>query len=110
MYSPFDEIRAVLRPLSPRTLDRGAVIRAGAKLRPRRTPKKPRRLTIVKDLRDTFASHLLTGGVDVVDVSRWLGHADTNVTRKHYARWLGGAGERLADGRVATDLLADMGA
>ena len=43
-----------------------------------------------KDLRDTFASQLLTAGVQLGYVSGQLGHADVSVTTRHYARWAGG--------------------
>lgn len=63
-----------------------------------------------KDLRDTFASHLLTRGVNPAYVSRQLGHADWSVTARHYARWTGGdqyvEPERLRSGEVPADLLA----
>jgi len=64
----------------------------------------------VKDLRDTYASHLLTRGVNPAYVSRQLGHADWSVTARHYARWTGGdqyvEPERLRPGEVPADLLA----
>ena len=44
----------------------------------------------LKDLRDTFASQLLTAGVQLGYVSMQLGHADVAVTAQHYARWVGG--------------------
>lgn len=39
----------------------------------------------LKDLRDTFASLLLTWGVSPAYISKQLGHADWAVTAKHYA-------------------------
>jgi integrase len=42
-----------------------------------------------KDLRDTFASQLLTAGVQLGYMSRQLGHSDVSVTARHYARWAG---------------------
>ena len=63
-----------------------------------------------KDLRDTFASHLLTRGVSPAYVSFQLGHADWSVTARHYARWTAGdqyvEPERLQHGEVPADLLA----
>ena len=47
-----------------------------------------------KDLRDSFASHLLTAGVQLGYISRQLGHADVGVTARHYARWCGDDGYR----------------
>ena len=43
-----------------------------------------------KDLRDTFASQLLSAGIPLPYVSRQLGHADVSVTAKHYGEWCGG--------------------
>lgn len=64
----------------------------------------------MKDLRDSFASHLLTRGVNPAYVSRQLGHADWSVTARHYARWTAGdqyvEPERLLPGEVPADLLA----
>jgi hypothetical protein len=39
-------------------------------------------------LRDTFASHLLTAGVQLGYVSSQLGHSDVSVTARHYAKWI----------------------
>lgn len=36
------------------------------------------------NLRDTFASYALMGGVPLVVVSAWLGHANVQTTRDHY--------------------------
>jgi hypothetical protein len=63
----------------------------------------------VKDLRDTFASQLLTAGVQLGYVSVQLGHADVGVTARHYPRWADGDGYRdpmrLQVGEVPADLL-----
>jgi integrase len=65
-----------------------------------------------KDLRDTFASQLLTSGVSLGYVSRQLGHADVSVTARHYARWCGGDSYRepmpLEPREVPADLLARL--
>lgn len=37
------------------------------------------------ELRHTYASHLAQAGVDLLTISKLLGHADTRVTSKHYA-------------------------
>ncbi len=34
-------------------------------------------------LRHTFASHLVTKGVDIYRVSQWLGHSSVNTTMIH---------------------------
>jgi integrase len=40
------------------------------------------------DMRDTFASQLLTANVPLLYVSGQLGHGSAAVTLKHYAKWL----------------------
>jgi len=66
----------------------------------------------MKDLRDTFASQLLTSGVSLGYVSKQLGHADVAVTARHYARWAGGDSYRapmvVEAGEVPADLLARL--
>lgn len=66
----------------------------------------------MKDLRDSFASHLLSAGVPLGYISAQLGHADVAVTAKHYARWTGGGEYRnpltVAPGEVPADLLARL--
>ena len=63
-----------------------------------------------KDLRDTFASQLLTAGVQLGYVSAQLRHGDVAVTARHYARWIDADGYRrpmtVEDGEVPADLLA----
>ena len=64
-----------------------------------------------KDLRDTFASQLLTCGISLGYVSQQLGHADVAVTAKHYAKWCGGqyrAPLALELGEVPADLLGRL--
>lgn len=67
-----------------------------------------------KDLRDTFASQLLTAGVQLGYVSRQLGHSDVSVTARHYARWAGGDAYRspleVREGEVPADLLSRLAA
>jgi len=63
-----------------------------------------------KDLRDTYASHLLTLGVPLGWISRQLGHADASVMARHYARWIDAEGatwhpEVPAAGELPVDLL-----
>ena len=64
----------------------------------------------IKDLRDTFASQLLTAGIQLGYVSEQLGHSDVSVTARHYARWAGGGSYRapmsVEPGEVPADLLA----
>ena len=63
-----------------------------------------------KDLRDTYASSLLTAGVQLGYVSSQLGHADVAVTARHYAKWIGGDVYRepfqLRPGDVPADFIA----
>jgi len=70
-------------PLGRRNLERRgmdvAVLRAGLD----RVPG--RRRPTLHDLRDTFASMLIAQGLDVVFVSRQLGHKDPTVTLRVYA-------------------------
>lgn len=42
----------------------------------------------IKDLRDTFACHLLSMGVPLGWISRQLGHANVSITARHYAQWI----------------------
>jgi integrase len=65
----------------------------------------------MKDLRDTFASGLLTTGVPIAYVAALLGHADAGATAaRHYAKWIRRTRYveplRLGPGEVVTDLLA----
>ena len=66
----------------------------------------------LKDLRDTYASQLLTAGVQLGYVSLQLGHSDVAVTARHYARWCGDDVYRdpiaLAEGEVPADLLSRL--
>lgn len=65
-----------------------------------------------KDLRDSYASHLLTAAVQLGYISRQLGHADVGVTARHYARWCGDDScrepLRLEPGEVPADFLARL--
>jgi integrase len=65
-----------------------------------------------KDLRDTFASQLLSAGVQLGYVSAQLGHADVAVTARHYAKWVNREGYRepmrLRSGDVPADFIARM--
>ncbi len=65
-----------------------------------------------KDLRDSFASHLLTAGIQLGWISAQLGHSNVAVTATHYARWCGGdlyhEALTLEPGEVPPDLLARL--
>src|SRR5262249_16420136 len=65
----------------------------------------------IKDLRDTYASQLLSAGIPQAYVSQQLGHATWAVTAHHYARWIPGdyvEPTRLEPGEVPADLLARL--
>ena len=66
-----------------------------------------------KDLRDTFASHLLTLGVPLAYLAAQLGHSTPKVTVDHYARFLSATyvePPKLAAGEIPADLLARLAA
>jgi len=42
----------------------------------------------IHDLRDTYASHLVSAGFPLAYVAEQLGHADMGTTARHYARWI----------------------
>lgn len=46
-------------------------------------------------LRDTFAVNMLVKGVDLVDVSKMLGHTSIKTTEKHYSAWVQARQDRL---------------
>lgn len=50
-------------------------------------------LTKVHTLRKTFASHLVTQGVGIYQVSKWLGHASVTQTEADYAYLMESAGK-----------------
>ena len=66
----------------------------------------------LKDLRDSYASHLLTSGVPIGYVSKQLGHASVGTTLTHYAKWIEDEEYRpplpLNLGEVPADLLARL--
>ena len=66
----------------------------------------------VKDLRDSFASHLLSAGIPLAYVSKQLGHASVAVTSEHYAKWASGdeyvQPPALLPGELPCDLLARL--
>ncbi len=51
----------------------------------------------VYDLRHTYATLLLAGGVPITYVAAQLGHAKPTTTLAHYAHWINSGGERLVD-------------
>lgn len=64
-----------------------------------------------KDLRDSFASHLLTLGIPLGYIAKQLGHANPQITGEHYARWIPQdyvEPLRLRPGEVPADLLARL--
>ena len=65
-----------------------------------------------KDLRDSYASYLLTCGVQLGYVSAQLGHSNVATTANHYARWVGDDSYKaplsLGPGEVPADLLSHL--
>lgn len=51
----------------------------------------------IYQMRHTFATLALAAGVPIEWVARQLGHRDTRVTLRHYARWLPATDERWLD-------------
>lgn len=49
------------------------------------TAAKIRPMVSFHELRHTYASHLANAGVDLLTISKLLGHSDTRITAKHYA-------------------------
>jgi hypothetical protein len=77
-------------------------------------PIVERALCRPKDLRDTYASHLLSANIPLPYVSKQLGHGDVLTTARHYARWIDASGRYVAppvlqQGEVPADLLARLG-
>jgi integrase len=67
----------------------------------------------LKDLRDSYASHLLSAGIQLAYVSKQLGHQSMQLTERHYARWIPDGDEyqaplALKPGEVPADLLARL--
>ncbi len=63
------------------------------------------------DLRDTFASQLLTVGIQLGYISNAIGHADVSITARHYARYIPRDGYRTLEpraGELPPDLLARL--
>jgi len=68
-----------------------------------RTPKP-------KELRDSYASYLLSAGIPLPYVSEQLGHSDVGTTARHYTRWIGRGRyvppPLLEEGEVPSDLIS----
>ena len=66
-----------------------------------------------KDLRDTYASQLLTSGISLGYVSFQIGHSDVSTTSAFYAKWIEETTyrepARLAPDEVPADILARLG-
>ena len=57
-------------------------------------------------LRDTYASLLIAAGVDMAELTLWLGHSSIDVTLKHYAGLY--ADQRIIKASKADKLVANM--
>ncbi len=88
----------------------GIDARNWAKRQWRRIKERAKVVARRKDLRDTFASVLLSNGIPLKYVSVQLGHASTAITEKHYAKWCHGDDcvdpVRLSPCDLPADLLA----
>lgn len=63
----------------------------------------------LKDLRDTYASTLLSCGIPIAYIAKQMGHSNVNVTARHYAQWIHDGWKppvQLKEGRIPADLLA----
>ena len=66
----------------------------------------------LKDLRDTYASQLLTSGVPLGYVSTQLGHSEIATTSRFYAKWIDDGHRQpimIGPTEVYADLLAKLG-
>jgi integrase len=65
-------------------------------------------------MRDTFATLTLNDGAPLEWISEQMGHSEIDTTRKHYARWLPSADDRILDAldaaRSQTGLKTDSAA
>lgn len=57
----------------------------------------------IKDLRDTYASQLLSAGFQLGYISRQLGHSSVLMTAQHYARWVDAGGDDWYSAPVELD-------
>ena len=66
----------------------------------------------LKDLRDTYATQLLSVGVPLAYLSNQLGHAAVGTTERHYAKWIEREEYRrpidLEPGEVPADVLTRL--
>lgn len=66
-----------------------------------------------KDLRDSYASYLLTAGIQIGYIARQIGHSTPLVTAQHYAKWVEldeyRAPELPGPGELPADVLARLG-
>jgi hypothetical protein len=65
-----------------------------------------------KDLRNTYASTLITNGIVLKWISLQLGHANVGTTERHYARYMAVEGYQnpwiVPPGCVPSDLFAEL--
>ncbi len=64
------------------------------------------------ELRHSYASHLAQAGVDLLTISKLLGHADTRITSKHYAhladKTLAAAVTKLPSFQVTSNVVTEV--
>ena len=92
-----DAVQAVLSPLLARCDEAHPFVFGGASPIPKSTIRyhweRSRKLAPVKpirmhDLRHSFATNMINGGANIVAVSKYLGHANVNVTLRVYTHLL----------------------
>lgn len=98
-----------LRGLGPLVVEDGTHMRPTAVARAYRKHIAAKKLRYVpmRDLRHTHATLMLEAGVDVVAVSRRLGHSTVAITDKHYLRPKRSVDQAAAD--AFSELLATVG-
>lgn len=98
-----------LRHLGPLVPDKGHHMAPTAVARAYRKRIKEAKLRYVplRDLRHTHATLMLEAGVDIVNVSRRLGHSTVAITDKHYLRPKRSADQAAAD--AFGNLMASVG-
>ena len=64
-----------------------------------------------KDARDSFGSWLLTAGIPIQFISKWLNHSTIGITERNHTKLQGDEYRQppqLAEGEVSSDLMARL--